>query len=97
MSDATTNSQSDRYETLKAGQTFTRLAQHPHMQAEAIAGHYLKLAHLAMETKNLVDFRRYRGGGESIDQLIDHHVATIRKCHREDFGIDLEWETPEPQ
>lgn len=67
------------------------LALHPHLQPQQIAEHYLKLATVAMELKILC---RFPDSGE-LDKVKKHLVDTIKETHLSDFGIPLEWDTPD--
>jgi len=81
---------------MRAAQTRHRLQSHPHLQAEAIADHYSKLASMAMDLRKMVDFRRTIIGAASpeIDESIDCLRKQFVEHHRADFGIELAWPNP---
>jgi hypothetical protein len=77
---------------MKAAQKFHLLANHPHLQAEAIADHYSKLAAVAMDLRKMVDIRRHTGGSPEMDRCIERLAKEFADHHREDFGIELSWQ-----
>ena len=62
----------------------------PAGQAEAIASHYMSLFNTARDLHELVKMRRY-GGRSELDSVIEYLVNDIKRAHRGDFGIELEW------
>lgn len=91
MNADTASQSSSRYEAMKSAEKFHRLQAHPHLQAEAIADHYSKLAVMSMELRKLVDMRRYSGGSSEMDRCIERLTKEFVGQHREDFGIELSW------
>ena len=82
-----------RFESLKAAKRFHDLKTHPHLQAEAIAHHYSKLVAMAMTLRELVDSRKhYQGSTIELDECIDRLKCEIIAHHRDDFGIELDWD-----
>lgn len=79
-------------ETMKSAEKFHRLQAHPHLQAEAIADHYSKLASMSMDLHKLVDMRRRYGGSPETDRCIERLAKEFVDHHREDFGIELSWQ-----
>ncbi len=68
-----------------------RLRMFPSEQAEAIARHYVSLAHLSLSLLKLVEMRELVTDTKDADAAIDHCVEAIKKSHRDDFGIELDW------
>lgn len=72
------------------------LLRYPHLQAEAIAEHYTKLAMIAMDLRHLTNMRRHADHDNTeIDWAINNITDGIKRQHLEDFGIPLEWEEEE--
>ena len=76
---------------MKAAQKFHLLANHPHLQAEAISDHYTKLAAVAVHLRELVGMRRYHKSSPAMDEMIERLTKEITEHHRADFGIELSW------
>lgn len=73
---------------------YRQLAEHPEIQAEAIAHHYASLASMAMHLRALVKERHYLQLGqssESLNMCIDRCVNEICTAHERDLGLALEW------
>jgi hypothetical protein len=85
-------SASSRYETMRAAEKFHRLQAHPHLQAEAIADHYSKLAAMSMELRKMVEIRKNVEGCPELDRCIESLAKKFVDHHREDFGIELSWQ-----
>ena len=77
---------------MKAAQKFHLLAAHPHLQPEAIADHYTKLAAVAMQLRELVGMHRYHKSSPEMDAAIQRLTKEITEHHRVDFGIELSWQ-----
>ncbi len=80
-----------RYESHVTALAHERLSEHPHLQAEAIAKHYVAHATTALQLLKLVECRRYSGSYPELDRCIQMLVDEIKTNHRHDFGIELEW------
>lgn len=82
-------------ELMEGQQAYSMLRDHPHLQAERIAGHYTKLAQMAMQLRMIVERRNeacLRGEDHvNTDDVIARMVEEIKGSHRQDFGIPLEW------
>jgi len=87
----TTCSASSRIEAMMSERKFHLLANHPHLQAEAIADHYSSLAAVAMDMRKMVELRRRSGGSPEMDRCIERLTKEFVDHHREDFGIELSW------
>lgn len=88
-----TLSRIERYELMSAQ---LRLAESsPLHQAEAIARHYLSVVGLARDLMDVVKLRRYGGDNEQADAIIAMLVAQLKRAHRSDLGIELEWPHPD--
>lgn len=72
---------------------FNLLSIAPHLQAEAIARHYLAHANIAKQMMQLVDIksRRLVNGQERITAILEMLAEEIKTNHAHDFGIQLEW------
>lgn len=80
-----------RYENAAKQLAFARLQQCPESQAEAICKHYVAHAVLALDTLRLIEAARFSEDRTSADYAIKSFVATIKRNHLHDFGIELEW------
>lgn len=85
---STPSALSVRYEM---GLSYDRLRSSPEAQAEAIGRHYAAHALLAQEILKLIELRKYSDDSTIADAAIAYCVAQIKRNHRHDFGIDLEW------
>jgi len=82
----------ERTRKMKLAMVNHRLTEHPHLQAEAIALHYTKLAGVARELSRLVDYSNYpTGKSGDVQEAIKMIVADIKREHEKDFGIELNW------
>jgi hypothetical protein len=70
---------------------YERMLKCPEAQAEVIAKHYVAHATLALNLLELTRSRRCSDNPQQLDAAIAWHVEEIRRNHRRDFGIELEW------
>jgi hypothetical protein len=80
-----------RYEMQAMALAHERLRRFPEQQAEAIGKHYAAHATLALNLLELVRARRGSDDPTNLDAAIAHCVDQIKRNHRHDFGIELEW------
>ena len=80
----------ERYEMAR---TYERLWECPEEQAEAIGRHYAAHAKIAMELLKLIELRRYATDttNANADAAIAYLVEQIKRNHRHDLGMALEW------
>jgi hypothetical protein len=83
-----------RLEMMQMKVRFGLLRNHRSLREEAVADHYLKLAQVALEMKKVIDMKR-RDPRAMVQPLLDMHMKTIGTLHREDLGIELNWDEPE--
>jgi hypothetical protein len=77
---------------MKAAQKRHLLASHPHLQAEAIANHYSKLATMAMDLRRMVELRKCASAPTpEMDWAIKSVSEKFAEHHLADFGIELSW------
>ena len=77
------------------GLSYERLHRFPEAQAEAIGRHYAAHTKIAMEILKLIELRQYATDTTNVDAAIAYFVEQIKRNHRHDFGIDLEWANKE--
>lgn len=80
-----------RYEQHLSALAYDRLSKFPEQQAETIARHYTAHATLALNLLELIRARRYSDNPKDLDAGIAYHLEQIKRNHRHDFGIELEW------
>ena len=80
-----------RCEMESMARAYERLHRFPEQQAEAIGKHYAAHATLALNLLELLRARRYSDDPTNFDAAIAHCVDQIKRNHRYDFGIELEW------
>lgn len=78
-----------RAETMAIQSAFQRLAEHPELQVEAIAKHYLAHAYLSKDLVSMINLRRRNVTG--LDEMIQVGIEFIKRNHAHDLGIPLEW------
>lgn len=82
------------YERNAMALAYSMLANHPEREAEIIARHYVAHATLALEILQLLEMRRYSAdSGETA--IVKRCVEFIKRNHKYDFGIPLEWKSNE--
>ncbi len=85
-----------RLEATKAAQKRPLLATNPHLQAEAIANHYTKLATIAFDLRRLVELRKHScATGQEMVWAIQSVTEKFAEQHLADFGIELSWNSTE--
>lgn len=67
------------------------LTNHPHLQPEQIARHYVKVAQLSLDLLELINLGKQMEATEYSESVISHMVKRIKVAHREDLGIELSW------
>jgi hypothetical protein len=88
---ATCSATATRYEMAAMALAYERMMKCPECQPEAIAKHYAAHATLALNLIELCKDRRYSDNPQELDAAIAHCVEQIKRNHRHDFGIELEW------
>lgn len=84
-----------RYERAVTALAYERLRRSSEQQAEAIARHYTAHATLALTLLDLLESRKHSHDTTALDATIEICVAQIKRNHRHDFGIELEWPNTE--
>lgn len=76
------------YEQMQMDLAYNMLAEHPYQQAERIAKHYVAHATIALQ---ILELLKHKGESKDIELCAERLVNEIKRNHRHDFGIDLEW------
>jgi hypothetical protein len=71
---------------------YGKLHQSPEDQVEAIVNHYVIQSVIAFNLLKLVKHRRNSKSTKTIDRAIAYCVNEIKRNHKHDFGIKLEWD-----
>jgi hypothetical protein len=79
------------YEEMQRQRVYHRLAEHPNIQAEAIAAHYMRHAMVARDLLHLI-VASSKSPANSSAHIIDMLVKQIKQGHEADLGLRLEWE-----
>ncbi len=81
-----------RHEKLEMERVNARLRDNPKTQAQSIARHYCENANYSMRIMELIKLRGMTDDEKSLDECISFYVNQIKRNHREDLGIELEWQ-----
>ncbi len=85
---------SARLQQIQRHQNFFRLADHPELQSEAIALHYLSLQDTARDLLELIKYEKY--GRISVPAgMIEELTNRIKIAHAGSFGLELNWDKSE--
>jgi hypothetical protein len=80
-----------RFEKSQMERSRHTLAGNPLLQADALARHYTSCVTTAIQLRELVEMSKLSGGNDQTSNAIQILIEKLKKSHREDLGLELEW------
>jgi hypothetical protein len=80
-----------RFEKAQMERSRHTLSGNQLLQADALARHYTSCTTIALHLRELVEMSKLSGGNDQTSDTIQILIEKLKKAHREDLGLELEW------